>query len=126
MKNRQLLTCHWFDRGTLIIKAAFLCSLLGGAPFGIEAQNNSTVAGVSQPTTQASPLLLGGVTSSVQNPLQIAILHWYNANLTAQFPPGSLRLQWPSMGPTFERQMLAVATLPGYGLPMVRSSELFQ
>ena len=26
-----------------------------------------------------------GVTSSMQNPLQIAVLHWYNANLATQF-----------------------------------------
>ena len=31
-----------------------------------------------------------GVTDSTQNPNQIAILHWYNANRTTSFPvPGS-------------------------------------
>ena len=29
-----------------------------------------------------------GVTSSTKNPLQIAILHWYDANLTTSFPVG--------------------------------------
>ena len=30
-----------------------------------------------------------GVVTSAQNPLQIALLHWYAANLTAQFPAGA-------------------------------------
>jgi hypothetical protein len=30
-----------------------------------------------------------GVNSSTQNPLQIALLHWYPANLTTQFSVGS-------------------------------------
>ena len=30
-----------------------------------------------------------GVANSTENPLQVAILHWYNANRTTQFPVGS-------------------------------------
>lgn len=30
-----------------------------------------------------------GVVNSTQNPLQIAILHWYGANLTTSFPVAS-------------------------------------
>ena len=30
-----------------------------------------------------------GVTSLTRNPLQIALLHWYDANLTTSFPVGS-------------------------------------
>jgi hypothetical protein len=33
-----------------------------------------------------SPLI--GVTSSTQNPVQIALLHWYDANLTTSFSVG--------------------------------------
>ena|SRR5260370_11570468 len=33
-----------------------------------------------------------GVTNSTKNPLQIAILHWYDANLTTTFPVGSIPL----------------------------------
>ena len=36
----------------------------------------------------ASPPI--GVTSSMRNPLQIAILHWYNANQTTSFAVGTL------------------------------------
>ena len=36
-----------------------------------------------------APRLFSGVTSSNNNPLQIAILHWYNANLTTSFSVGS-------------------------------------
>ena len=37
--------------------------------------------------SEVRPLI--GVTSPTQNPLQIAILHWYNANLTTQFTVGT-------------------------------------
>ena len=40
----------------------------------------STLAQVSPST---------GVTSSTKNPLQIAILHWYDANLTTSFGVGN-------------------------------------
>ena len=40
-------------------------------------------------TSGAASLPPGGVTSSQQNPLQIATLHWYNANLTTQFTLGT-------------------------------------
>jgi hypothetical protein len=36
-----------------------------------------------------SALAQGGVTNSTKNPQQIAILHWYPANLTANFPIGA-------------------------------------
>src|SRR5215469_14727881 len=36
-----------------------------------------------------TPRRLSGVTSSNNNPLQIAILHWYNANLTTSFSVGT-------------------------------------
>jgi len=35
-----------------------------------------------------APRRFSGVTSSNNNPLQIAILHWYNANLTTSFSVG--------------------------------------
>jgi DNA-binding beta-propeller fold protein YncE len=38
---------------------------------------------------QEGPAPLTGVTSSNKNPLQIAILHWYNANQTASFAVGT-------------------------------------
>src|SRR5258708_18908625 len=43
------------------------------------------VSPISAP--QALPLV--GVTSSTKNPLQIAILYWYNANLTTTFGVGT-------------------------------------
>src|SRR5579863_54331 len=41
----------------------------------------------TEPVRAAQPQI--GVTNSSQNPLQIAILHWYNANLTTQFTTGT-------------------------------------
>src|SRR5215813_6983274 len=37
-----------------------------------------------------SALAQGGVTNSTKNPAQIATLHWYEANLTANFPVASV------------------------------------
>ncbi len=42
-----------------------------------------------QAQTDATSRAPSGVTSSQQNPLQIATLHWYNANLTASFTMGT-------------------------------------
>src|SRR5215472_8235047 len=46
-----------------------------------------TLAGLAQEAPAGARL--SGVTSSNNNPLQIAILHWYNANLTTSFSVGT-------------------------------------
>ena len=70
-----------------VIAVCLFCTLLsvqahqsdGGASKATEAGNSE--APLALPLT--------GVTSSTQNPLQIAILHWYNANLTTSFAVGT-------------------------------------
>src|ERR1700674_557455 len=47
-------------------------------------QGQNKIAGMAKLWAPSS-----GVTSSTQNPLQIGILHWYNANQTASFAAGS-------------------------------------
>jgi len=42
--------------------------------------------------TLAQDSVGNGVTNSTKNPLQIAILHWHDANLTTTFPVGSIPL----------------------------------
>jgi hypothetical protein len=55
-----------------------VCGLAGIVPY-LATQGQDAV----REALQQAPLI--GVTSSTQNPLQIALLHWYNANLTASF-----------------------------------------
>ena len=63
--------------------ALVLCGLVGIVPYRAVTQEQNEV----EEAPQQSPLI--GVTSSTRNPLQIALLHWYNANLTAAFGVGS-------------------------------------
>ena len=84
MKKRAIV-------GTLHPVSSVIAVLL----FSVLVGNSSHLAHPQEPgeasaTGQASesgPLI--GVTSSSQNPLQIAILHWYDANLTTQFTTAS-------------------------------------
>ena len=62
--------------------AVILCGLLA------VTQEQNKGASVPQSSTEASPLV--GVTNSTQNPLQIALLHWYNTNLTTTFDVGTV------------------------------------
>jgi len=61
--------------------AAILCGLVGIVPY-LATQEQTEV----EETSQEAPLT--GVTTSTQNPLQIAILRWYDANLTTRFIVG--------------------------------------
>jgi hypothetical protein len=63
--------------------ALILCGLVAIVPYLAVTQEQNEI----EETLQQSPLI--GVTSSTQNPLQIALLHWYNANRTASFAVGS-------------------------------------
>jgi hypothetical protein len=60
--------------------AAILCGLVGIVPY-LATQEQDEVEETPQPLT--------GVTTSTQNPLQIAILRWYDANLTTRFGVGT-------------------------------------
>ena len=59
-----------------------------------------------------------GVTSLTGNPLQIALLHWYDANLTTTFPVGSA----PS-GAVFDGANIWVANYIGGSVTKVRASD---
>ena len=61
---------------------AILCGLLGMVPYLARTQEQNE----GEETTQQAPLT--GVTTSTQNPLQIALLRWYDANLTTHFRVG--------------------------------------
>jgi hypothetical protein len=65
--------------------AVVLCGLLSFAPYLAVTQGQTQIG--PQPAAQSSSLI--GVTDSTQNPLQIAILHWYKANLTTTFKVGT-------------------------------------
>ena len=60
-----------------------LCGLLGITPFVAVAQAQDTI----KEALQQGPLM--GVTTPTQNPLQIALLHWYDANQTTAFAVGA-------------------------------------
>src|SRR5262249_7498402 len=63
--------------------SVILFGLVGIVPHLAVTQEQSDVEAESQ----QSPLI--GVTSSTDNPLQLALLHWYNANLTTHFSVGA-------------------------------------
>src|ERR1700693_187825 len=65
-----------------VVVAMFFCGLLGMVPYPAHSQEQSEVATVQEQVAQsAAPT---GVVTSNWNPLQIAILHWYNASPTTQ------------------------------------------
>src|SRR5215469_9591748 len=63
----------------------FVAAVLAFSPKLAQAQEQEESAVQSDGRIQP----LTGVTSSMQNPLQIAILHWYNANATTQVTTGT-------------------------------------
>src|SRR6516162_717057 len=67
---------------TLVIVLVFIGSL-GAIPYLGRAPRQSERGGNSLAPPSSAPLI--GVTSSTKNPLQVALLHWYDANLTTAF-----------------------------------------
>ena len=65
-----------------VAAAAILCGLVGMIPYLARTQAQNEIEEGQQETP------LTGVTTSTQNPLQIAILRWYDANLTTRFIVG--------------------------------------
>ena len=63
--------------------AVIVCGLLGMVRHLAVAQGQNEIEEVKP----HAPLI--GVTSPTGNPLQIALLHWYNANLTTTFGVGA-------------------------------------
>jgi hypothetical protein len=70
-----------------LVVTVFVFGFLGIALHAARTQEPGEGAPATGATMQ--PPALAGVVSSTQNPLQIALLHWYAANLTAQFPAGA-------------------------------------
>jgi len=73
----QIKTLFSAFRSGPITWAILLCGLVGSSFYPAQAQDTTTV----KPPA--------GVVSSTQNPLQVALLHWYSANQTAAFTTGS-------------------------------------
>ena len=86
MKKQRLATFGRSRIGKSLIVGMFLCGLLAIVPYLAHPQDRSEVATAQELAPGSTPLI--GVVSSTNNPLQIAILHWYNANQTTQFPVG--------------------------------------
>jgi hypothetical protein len=81
-RSEGICFCLFSIVGRRLAVAAILCGLVGIVPYLAVTQEQSDVEAESQQT----PLI--GVTSSTDNPLQLALLHWYNANLTTTFGVG--------------------------------------
>jgi len=69
--------------------AALAVALCGLSPFLLWPRHRTKpiIWNTPQPTSQSTPMV--GVTTTTKNPLQIAILHWYDANRSAHFTVGS-------------------------------------
>ncbi len=76
-------------------------------------QGQNEVADVAQPRAP-----LSGVVRSAKNPLQIAILHWYNANQTASFAVGT-----GPIGVAFDGANIWVANLSSNNVTKLRASD---
>ena len=79
-------TAAIFGRSHLksVVLALVLFVLLGVVPFLARSHGQSEGG-----TVLAGRIGASGVVTSSKNPLQIALLHWYNANLTTQFTVGT-------------------------------------
>lgn len=83
MRKRTLAILRWLNIGKSVIVAIFLSGLLGIVPPLARTQEQSEVT----TTTQAPGP--SGIVSSPLNPLQVAMMHWYGANLTTQLTAGT-------------------------------------
>src|SRR5215470_2990243 len=81
-RGRGICFCLSSRVGRPLAAAVILCGLAGIVPYLARTQEQNEIEGAPQ----QAPLI--GVTSSTQNPLQIGLLHWYNANLTTTFAVG--------------------------------------
>ena len=69
-------------------------------------------------TVLAGRIGASGVVTSSKNPLQIALLHWYNANLTTQFTVGT-----SPYGMAFDGANIWVANNSGGSVTEIRASD---
>src|SRR5712671_7240804 len=83
-KKKELSDTLRRSRLESAVAILLLLGLLGIVPFLTRSHGQS--AGETPAPAQIRPI---GVVTSTKNPLQIALLHWYNANTTTQFTAGS-------------------------------------
>ena len=93
--QRWTILSRLHPRKALVV-TVFVLGFLGVALHAARTQEQSE--GSATGATLQSPGF-AGVVSSTQNALQIALLHWYAANLAAQFPAGAIPMVWPLMEP---------------------------
>src|SRR5215467_8886799 len=74
-RGRGICFCLSSSVGRPLVAAVIVCGLAGIVPYLARTEEQNEVE-----EAQQAPLV--GVTSSTLNPLQIGLLHWYNANLT--------------------------------------------
>jgi hypothetical protein len=84
MKGKRWTILASLHPRKVVVMTVLVFVLLGIALHAARTQDQSEGAIATGATTQSPSF--AGVVSSAQNPLQIALLHWYDANLTAQFP----------------------------------------
>src|SRR5712692_7915865 len=73
--------------GTPVVTTIVLTILLVAIPYFAVTHGQNIGANAGSAAPQAAPQV--GVAKSTQNPLQVALLHWYNANLTTSFSAGN-------------------------------------
>lgn len=114
MKKQTLTICRQLHPAKSVVLAILISGLLGVDPYWANAQDQIEVVDARQPAQQSAPLT--GVIESNKNPLQIALLRWYAANLTTTFDVGSVGTMSPQDlafdGSIFGWQTREAAALP--------------
>lgn len=82
---KKFVTSLRFHLG-YVLSLATLLVVVSGAGMLIHSQEGRSIRRILPPI---------GVTTSNLNPLQIAVLHWFDANLTTGFPTGKKSVQSP-------------------------------
>src|ERR1700674_1644244 len=85
--KKQTMALSRLNPVKLGLAAIFLSGLVGVFPYIGHTQDQIHVA--TLPALALQRMTLAGAVNSTKNPLQIASLHWYDANLTRAFAAGS-------------------------------------
>src|SRR6516225_10011396 len=111
---KQTLTIRGrIDLSKFVILATIVfLGLAAIVPYRAYTQDESEIG----EATQTTPLI--GVTSSTKNPLQVALLHWYDANQTASFAVG-----FQPFALAFDGANIWVANLGSHSVTKVRASD---
>ena len=110
--GRGICFCLFSSVGQRVAVAALLCGLVAIVPYLAVTQEQNEI----EEAAQQLPLI--GVTSSTQNPLQLALLHWYDANMTTTFGVGS-----GPQGVAFDGADIWVANFSSSNLTKLRASD---